>query len=160
MLRKKLKRPEYLLLLIGLAARNGILKSRVRLMKLAFLAQMEAPKAIESLVEKSYEFVKYLYGPFAMELFKDLDELKKSGLIEEEDEPLGPGFVRKIFIITGKGNEKLREILETVDPEVLNQLKTVINRHARKEVEELLNYVYKNYRDKLKPADEIYVIPS
>ncbi len=148
---KPLERHEFLFLIIGFGAEvnNGRkLKSRVRLMRLVYLAQKEATDAVKKLTgtPEPYEFTLYYYlGPQSEDVQKDVELLQEKGLIIEEKEEFGPGFLRRNYILTDEGLQKFKEITENSDPVAINKLRTIIHKYAKYDIEKLIYYVSIKY---------------
>jgi uncharacterized protein YwgA len=155
-----MNRRDYLLLLLGLAAdEEGVVKSRVKVTKLAFLAQKEKPNAVKSIVktDQPYEFIPYLHGPFSKDLLNDLEELANEGLIKISNEFFGINFERKVYTITRKGYERFRKLKESLDPEALKELTVLISKYAEWPLEKILKHVYRNYPEDSTPKYESLV---
>lgn len=72
--------------ILAMAQANGSRISKLRLTKLLFLVSQE---------QRIYDFVPYLYGPFSFQMYHDLADLARTGLIAEEGnmvETLGAHF--------------------------------------------------------------------
>ena len=137
------------LLLIDIASRSnasGKITGRTRLMKLAFLAQMETPGAVAELVgtAEPYHFSKYLYGPFSSELLSDLDSLSLQNFIVQRSIPLDQEgkVIRWEYSLTDRGAERVRNFIGT---RPVQELGALVAKYQGSSTRELLRYVYTKY---------------
>ena len=154
-MRGLLERREYAMLVLSLAAKacGGVLKSKLRLVKLFFLVQKEAKDVVEKLVgsPEPYSFEPYLHGPFSRELLEDVEKLAELGLVHIDDEIIAKNFIRKNYVLTSKGVEVFAEIEKRVPRELLEKLKKLVERYAKMDLDDLLNYVYSRYPEDSTP---------
>lgn len=162
MLLRTLERSKFLLLILWLASKHirnkamrnqHVIPSRLRVMKLVFLIQKEAPKIVKRILGSTpYTFTPYLHGPFSKEVLDDLDKLHREGFIEISIEPLDIyGYaIQYTFTITKKGEKTIRELMRKVPEEALEELEYLIKKYASKPLRKLLDYVYTTY-----PEDSI-----
>lgn len=126
-----------------LAANNQkSIEGRTRLQKLIFLAQKEVEESTEN--KNLYDFVAYDYGPFAKEIYQDIDSLKRRNLIEEKPEVLDDGVVTYHFTLTEKGKE-FTSSTDFQNDELLAELENKKERYADKNLQNLVEYVYSEY---------------
>jgi len=158
----KLSRRDFLLLTLALASKtspNRIVESRVRVMKLIFLAQKEAGDTVKKIVgmEEPYKFEPYLHGPFSKQVLDDLDSLQREGLIEIKVEIIELFVKVYKYKLTEEGEAKVAEILRNIrstasTEEALKRLEKVVSRYATKPLRELLKYVYRTYPEESTPS--------
>lgn len=99
----KMRRTDWLLLLLALRDSSEPLDP-VRLQKGLFLLAQEGrlPHA------ESYEFVAYDYGPFSVEIYRDLDTLYEQGLVER----IGvPGYTWSRYLPTAQGIDEAERLV-------------------------------------------------
>lgn len=114
---------------------NGI----TRFEKLVFLTQKEIPNKsnIETI---EFDFQSDRFGPLSMEIYDELDFLKSVGMIEEIEE-------RK-YKIKDKGVRFLgKKTFGRVSENMQNHILDIKKTHGRKELKDILKYVYINYPD-------------
>jgi len=128
-------------------------------MKYAFLFQMEGTRAgqlVEQAIAESrapyitkpaYDFVPYKYGPFAKQLYDDLEALEDSGLVRLEHPPKGKGALREktdIYLI-----EEQRKLIEkstaSLHGEVRQGGDAVMQAYGSLTPKQLLDLVYERY---------------
>jgi len=130
---------------LALLAADGAepIEGRTRLQKFIFLAQQELKNDGYEL-EAEYDFVPYDYGPFAKEIYDDVEELKRRDLVKEESKELDDGVIKYDFVLTKKGEEFV-EGLDEGQNEIREKLGEVKNRHSSTELQELIDQVYSEY---------------
>lgn len=103
------------------------------LMKYAFLLQMEGSSR-----RRLYNFVPYHYGPFAQEVYSDLENLQQQGLviIEEDDEK-----TRINLTAPDKAEQALLELPEDLRQDVA----AIVETYGNLDHEGLLKIVYERY---------------
>ena len=119
------------------------IEGRTRLQKLLFLIQKRAEREGDNSLEQKYDFVPYDYGPFAKEIYDDINKLAHRGLVEETAKELDDGVVKYNYKITEKGEAIAAErgLLDDLPQEI----EAVINEFEDKELEEIIDYVYSKY---------------
>ncbi|RLF01799.1 MAG: hypothetical protein DRK00_10865 [Thermoprotei archaeon] len=125
------------LILLLLKYAGGRIEGRVRLMKLVFLTLKECPEAARRF-GVSFNFRPYLHGPFSMEVLKALDSLQAKGLIRVDTRVFDEIWFRYEYELTGRGFKAV----EDWDDECI---KSLVERYGKKELRELLRYVYRTY---------------
>jgi type I restriction enzyme S subunit len=105
------------------------------LMKYVFMLQMEANGT-----RRFYHFVPYYYGPFAKQLYADLEELVAEGVIRvendrEEDQTR----------ITLTNGAKAADILATMPPDLAMDVRATIETYGGMSHKALLKEVYRKY---------------
>lgn len=106
------------------------------LMKYAFLVQMEGNAARRRL----YHFVPYHYGPFAKELYADLQALQDEGLVRVESDP-DEDKTRIVLIDPAKAQEALGELPDDLKEDAA----TIIETYGHLDHNALLRAVYEKY---------------
>lgn len=104
------------------------------LMKYAFLLQMEGATGL-----RFYNFIPYYYGPFAKELYADLETLKAQGLINVEN---GDGDKTRITL---SNPEKIESALSELPDDIREDVKTIIDSYGGLDHNALLKKVYEKY---------------
>lgn len=120
-------------------------EGRTRLQKLMFLTQKRLDER-GSQIDWGYPFLPYDYGPFAKELYDDLDWLRHRGLIKERERRLDDDVIQYDYILTSEGREVAKERLED---EGMSQLKETFEA-VKKEfndipLQQLIDHVYSEY---------------
>lgn len=139
-------RRRQLLPLVLLEAENEEpVEGRTRLQKLMFLTQKQFEEKGESL-DWGYPFRAYDYGPFAKELYDDLDQLRRRGFIEEREQQLDDDVIQYDYLLTDEGQEFVQEELADRCPEgvaeIAESVKAEFNGVA---LQQLIDYVYTEY---------------
>lgn len=129
------------------------------LMKYAFLFQMEGKSR-----QQLYNFVPYKFGPFAKEVYLDLNTLQDEGLLSVKKEGRTASredvfrvaeeiatyttardeYYIEISIPYGKEKEVDTAIKE-LDEQVLNDIDSIINKYGHMDYDALLDVVYEKY---------------
>lgn len=138
-LHERLPRLLVLALLVEKAKRTSRATAEVlvtALMKYAFLLQIEGNGGRRRI----YHFVPYHYGPFAKELYTDLEALEQEGLVrvesdEEEDKTR----------ITLVEPSKAQEALAALPDDLKEDAATIIETYGELDHNALLNTVYEKY---------------
>ena len=99
--------------------------------------------AKESEVAQSevYEFAPYNWGPCSFDLYNDLRNLRLEGLAEAI--PSGHGW--NAYRLTAPGRAKEKELLEQAKSPLIEQHKKIRAWVTKRDFEQLLNDVYKDY---------------
>lgn len=120
-------------------------EGRTRLQKLMFLIQKRMEEQGDPL-DWAYPFRAYDYGPFAKELYDDLDRLRRRGLVEERERHLDDDVIQYDYVLTPKGREFVREELEGRRPDGLAKTAEAI-KHDFNDVplQQLIDYVYTEF---------------
>ncbi|MEW6192037.1 MAG: restriction endonuclease subunit S [Bacillota bacterium] len=138
-LHERLPRLLLLALLAEKAKRGGQSAATVlvtALMKYVFLLQMEGGAARRRL----YHFVPYHYGPFAKELYSDLDKLQDEGLVRIEKD--APEDKTKITLADPV---RIDEAIAALPDEIKQDVATIIETYGDLDHNALLNAVYEKY---------------
>jgi type I restriction enzyme S subunit len=130
-------------------------------MKYAFLFQMEGTRAgqpVERIAaeprapyvtEPAYDFVPYKYGPFAKELYDDLEALEASGLVKVEHPPKRKGMLRektKIYLVQDQA-DTVHDLADGLPANVCQAVDAVIEEYASLNQKQLLDLVYRQYSE-------------
>jgi Transcriptional regulator PadR-like family. len=115
------------------------LEGITRFQKLAFLAQRERDGAAP------YDFRADNYGPFAPDLYDDIDRLVDAGFVNYHEEETQMGNTRQVYELTDKGERAVSESdpedfpVDTTDLESLNE------EFSECSLWDVLEYVYTEY---------------
>lgn len=120
------------------------IQGRTRLQKLVFLTQKEFTRA-EDRLPGTYTYVPYDYGPFARDLYDDLDRLKDRKVIVEDPEEMEDGKIKYDYRLGPRADEYLAEIPEERFEAALELAQKIKSRWNSEELPELLDYVYSEY---------------
>lgn len=130
----------YLLKLLELANK---IECKTKVQKLIFLAE------VEEKVPLTYKFERYHYGPFSFELSDDLNALKQTGFIEENQVIIGSseGFpiVKSTFSLTEDGKQELDENQNRINQDSIKSINSIVKKWNDVSLDEVLNYVYSKY---------------
>jgi uncharacterized protein len=124
-------------LLLALAHRHGAPMTPVQVQKTMFLMKEEAPSLMGS---EFYSFEPYNYGPFNAEIYHDLEDLQKQGLVVID----GTGSVRS-FAVTAGGLERAAEIKKSADPTAAAFLENVVDWVTSLSFSQLVRAIYAKY---------------
>ncbi len=125
------------------------IEGALRMMKAVFLLSLETRLRHY----RGYRFRAYRFGPFADEVYEDLEKLKKKGLVEIS----GPWRERDAarrkaspvrFRLTPEGLEAAKEVIERVrraDPDLVDEIRRVKSKLSWATRDEFLRYVYARY---------------
>ena len=120
------------------------IEGRTRMQKLVFLIQEEFENA-DSRLPGTYTYIPYDYGPFARELYDDLDRLKERGVITEERVEMSDGTYKYNYRLTDEAEDYIsrvqQEKLEKTR-QLADQIKSEFNDTR---LPDLLDYVYAEY---------------
>lgn len=106
------------------------------LMKYVFLLQMEGSASRRRL----YHFIPYHYGPFAKELYSDLEKLQDEGLVRVESDP-----EEEKTKITLADLARIDEELAALPDDLKQDVATIIETYGDLDHTALLNTVYEKY---------------
>ncbi len=110
----------------------------VRVMKGLFLLG----KKLGLSSDQAYDFIPYLYGPCSFDIYRDLDDLVKRGLIAEE-KPWGRSW--NLYRPTAQGRRVVKEIAEKVPASHLQEVATIKRYVVSAPFNKLLREVYQEY---------------
>jgi len=119
------------------------IEGRTRFQKLAFLLQ-------ERLAEEGvdlYEFIEYDYGPFAKELYEDLEMYQRKGLVEMEKTPTFSGNSRYDYELTNDGVSSFEDLVDSKDTAqtVQETAREVTAEYGGWSIRRLLDFIYKEH---------------
>lgn len=125
------------------AIEDDSIEGRTRLQKLLFLVQKKAESGSGEPIDNGYEFVAYDYGPFAKEIYDDIDRLIRRNIVSEVPKELDDGVIKYNYELTEKGEKIVeeRDLLEDAPDEI----KTVVEEFNDKELSEIIDFVYSQY---------------
>jgi uncharacterized protein YwgA len=103
----QMRRPDWLLLLLALSDSSEPLDP-VRLQKGMFLLSRE--RGLPPL--ESYDFAAYDYGPFSAQIYRDLDRLYDTGLVERIQTP---GYTWSRYRPTEAGTAEAQRLVDAMD---------------------------------------------
>jgi uncharacterized protein YwgA len=119
-------------------AEDGVL-TPVQMQKVLFLLDKQAH---ELLGTDFYRFEAYNYGPFASEIYSDLNELARDGRIILDK---APGKTWNKYVIAPLGKARVAEVIDRADGRVIDYLKTVVAWAKSLRFSELVGAIYKAY---------------
>jgi type I restriction enzyme S subunit len=114
------------------AAKTALLVTA--LMKYVFLFQMEATAR-----RRLYRFIPYHYGPFAKELYADLEALREQGFITIDN----GDDVRTQITLTGSG--ELEALFSDIPDDIKEDVASIVETYGELNHSELLHEVYGKY---------------
>jgi len=151
-----------------------------RLDKLMFL--LSRNKYLESIVNKGYNFEADNFGPFAPELFDDIEALKHENVlavtssrkpvnrteVADEDAVLDPlddadpddDYLVNCYVLTEEGMQIGKLIWNGLTPEQRTEISRIKSTWQSKSLTELLHFVYRRYpetTEKSKIRDKILI---
>lgn len=135
MLYERLPRLVLLALLAEAAQRNRSALLVTALMKYVFLLQMEATGR-----RRFYHFVPYHYGPFAKELYADLEQLRQEGLITINEDAEG-----EKTRITVTDPARVQQALGELPEDLRADVAAILDQYGQLEHNRLLKTVYEKY---------------
>lgn len=106
------------------------------LMKYVFLLQMEGSADRRRL----YHFIPYHYGPFAKELYSDLETLKNEGLVRVQHD--GEEGKTRITLVD---SSKAEEVLASLPEDLKQDVAAIVKRYGDLDHNALLKAVYEKY---------------
>ncbi len=153
------RRTDFLILLLYEPQRRGI-RCITRIMKYLFLLMRE--KGLNRYVKDYYEFTLHKYGPFAKELYEDLENLQKAGKVEKikvrklQVSPLEKEISdffeedgwRFEYRLTNKGVKLARGLVKganAIDKGIMNSIEEIKARYGKYPLLKLLEYIYETY---------------
>lgn len=125
------------------AIEEDSIEGRTRLQKLLFLIQKRIEQKKNAQLSQSYDFIAYDYGPFAKEIYDDIDTLVRRGLVDEDPKELDDGVIKYDYKLTKKGKQ-LVESRRLVDDSP-QEVDAVVSEFADKELSDIIDYVYSQY---------------
>ena len=123
--------------LLAIAAAEGEPISPVQLQKSLFLLGKKLPRELGS---DFYQFRAYNYGPFAVEIYQDAEELECEGLVVI----LGGGSWRQ-YAVTPQGIQKAEELKQRAPARAFEYLEAAVAWTRSLPFEDLLRAIYTHY---------------
>ena len=133
-MKKQIERKSWALLVIALAKGVGV--TPVQLQKTLFLLGQKYLNVVGS---DYYNFKPYDYGPFSVDVYCDLEELQKDGLIIAYPSPSGRW---NMYGVTKKGQISAEEIEKELDSDAISFIREKINHFQTITFKEILKEVY------------------
>ena len=133
-----MRRTDLLLLLLHAHDRRPV-TGMTRLVKLLFLAQMEAlpDDPLRAHGCAPFEFVAHRYGPFAPDIYDEIEFLKSVGMLDDSDNQ---------FRATDKGCRFAdQRLLQKIPAAQVEGIEAVKKTYCYRELDDLLHYVYTKY---------------
>ena len=130
------------LLLVVLAASDGQPYNPAPLQKTAFLATENLPALGVSISGEGYDFEPYHYGPFDVQVYKDVRTMQKEGtaLIASV-----PNSLMKVYQATPMGVEQGTQIMERMPADAADYIRRVSGWARNVSFAGLLRAVYAEY---------------
>jgi len=117
-------------ILLNILSQKESKVSKIKLMKWIFLLFQETE--ISDIV-RFYEFVPYDFGPFSFSAYRDILELQREGLINQDEKSI---WCEK---------ERIEKKLIELPKNILNSVSKVLNKYGDLSQTQLLEYIYKKY---------------
>ena len=134
----QLNNKEWILLVLALVEEKSL--TPIQLQKCLFLVGRKI-----STGKDYYNFKPYDYGPFALEIYRDAEELEKEGLINIV---YASNFRWKLYSITPKGKKVVDEIEKRVLQSNIDMINTeIVGWVLEKGFRELVKKIYQKYPD-------------
>lgn len=130
-----------LALLFRLAQQNRRQVFITALMKYLFLLQ------VEGRTKGLYHFIPYKYGPFARQVYDDLNVLKERGLITVSAAATDPEKERTEISLRSDHGKEMEQLVQNLPEDVREDAEGIIDLYGELGLKELLDYVYAEYPD-------------
>jgi hypothetical protein len=131
-------------LLVYLVRLLGRVNGRTRLMKLLFLLQKEY-----GIVNVSYKFIPYRFGPYSDEVLEDIHELICRSILIEKDIVYktddGTSLNLKSYSLSSVGDQAAKRISLGLPRVVKNNFSALRNDYGTMPLRQLLEYTYDKY---------------
>ena len=134
-----MKKTDLLLLLLYVHGRRPVV-GMTRLVKLLFLAQMEAlpNDPLRARGCAPFDFVAHRFGPFTVDIYDEVEFLKSVGMAADN----GGGQL----CVTDKGCRFAEQrLLQRIPSSQIEGIEEVKKKHCDEDLNDLLNYVYTVY---------------
>ncbi len=124
-----------------------------KVQKLLFLIEQETEFFQEYEEKVAFNFAPYKMGPFSENVYQELQFLLELDAIEAERWDDGTDIAstadlgNKRFTITPKGQKIAAQLVEVLEPEHEEELRTLVEQYNSMSLDELLKYVYSEYPD-------------
>lgn len=142
-----MKRNDWLLVLLQLPGhtdQENEPMDRLRITKTLFLLGREIRE-----LPNFYNFSPYLYGPFSLDIYKDIDELLTGGYVRQEI-TLPLNWSR--YWLTGKGIEEAQRIHKEIELSVIAKMEEIKRLVTGLSFLSLLKHVYSRYPEYAKDS--------
>ena len=130
------------LLLALLASADGGRFTPVQLQKALFLLSRNATTL--QLTDGHYQFKPYHYGPFAVEVYEDAEQLQKQGMVEIIP---GPRQRFRYYVASESGTALGQQILDSMENSDASYLMEMCVWVRKQTFEELVKSIYASYPD-------------
>lgn len=152
------RKTDTMLLLFSFVPR---IRGVTRVQKLLFLLNEETKYAEVYGAPVLFEFEPYDMGPFAVEVYEELEFLEEINAITIDGPDRGNNSDKapQVFTLTGKGEKIANQLQGVLDPDVSEDLGEFVNEYADRDLENLLRYVYGEYpqmAEQSKIVEELY----
>ncbi len=117
--------------LLGVLLKSPKILSNTELMKLVFLLKQETCLFKD---RTFYDFLPYKYGPYSFTVYRDLDELVRSGYLNEDNYEINESMLKDV-----------KEIYESIPVQVKKAILNIIYNYAGLSLKPLVDHVYKKY---------------
>ena len=123
------------------------IEGRTRLQKMVFLMQQKLEERDQDPLESDdYEFIPYDYGPFAKELYSDLESLSHHEMIRSSESSLGSGKTKYDYEIKNAGEDFVSDQIPQEDAQIILDLAEEIKSEYNKMIlSDLIDDVYSQY---------------
>jgi len=131
----KIDRKEWILLLLSEEPLD-----RIHIMKALFLIWLRSGKHIKGF----FKFEPYLYGPYSLDVYSELDSLLSDGSISQ------PPYSAKSWVsyfITDEGMKNVNDIKNEIKPEIRKLISSVVKEISSLDFFSLLRKVYREAPD-------------
>lgn len=149
--------------LLLLFSYSPTIRGVTRVQKLLFLLNHETKYGDVQKDSVLFEFEPYKMGPFAAEIYEELDFLLEIGAIEsktpDSSSVSDEWSEGEVFVLTNKGKKISRQLRDILPKEVDSDLHQFVQRYSNMELKQLLRYVYDQYPDMARESeirDSIY----
>lgn len=142
-----MKRSDWLLVLLHLPGhidQENEPMDRLRIIKTLFLLGREIKDP-----PNFYNFSAYLYGPFSLDIYRDLDELLVGGYVRQEV-TLPMNWSR--YRLTTRGIEEAQKIQQEIQPSVIEKMEEIKRLVMGLSFLSLLKHVYSKYPEYAKDS--------
>lgn len=125
------------LVLAALSVANGALHTPVQVQKLFFLIDREIPELIGG---PQFDFQAYNYGPFDQAVYRELDGLHLSDLVE-----MVPQSTWSAYRLTVEGQKQGEQVLQQMNEKAVVYIRTASEFVRSHSFTQLVSAIYKAY---------------
>jgi uncharacterized protein YwgA len=136
---RQLTRKDWTLLVIDAAKPNVL--TPIQLQKSLFLLGQKMPEAVKA---DFYNFVPHNFGPFAKDIYGDVESLKNQGLV---DEIKRGGQNWPEYRISQTGTQQAEQLRDSIPAPTRDYLDELVKWVESQSFQDLLHSVYKAYPD-------------